>query len=60
MSAHESQVAAAIRAAKEGDVSEIDTLLMLLADPCTERSGFERYANLPPDWAAGIEVSCSS
>ncbi|HEX7750736.1 MAG TPA: YdiU family protein [Bordetella sp.] len=50
----------AIRAAKEGDVSEIDTLLMLLADPCTERSGFERYANLPPDWAAGIEVSCSS
>lgn len=50
----------AIRAAKEGDVSEIDTLLMLLADPCTERPGFERYANLPPDWAAGIEVSCSS
>jgi uncharacterized protein YdiU (UPF0061 family) len=50
----------AIRAAKEGDASEIDTLLMLLADPCTERPGFERYANLPPDWAAGIEVSCSS
>jgi uncharacterized protein YdiU (UPF0061 family) len=50
----------AIRAAKEGDVSEIDNLLMLLADPCTERPGFERYANLPPDWAAGIEVSCSS
>ncbi len=50
----------AIRAAKEGDASEIDTLLRLLADPCTERPGFERYANLPPDWAAGIEVSCSS
>ena len=50
----------AIRAAAEGDVSEIDTLLMLLADPYTERPGFERYANLPPDWAAGIEVSCSS
>jgi uncharacterized protein YdiU (UPF0061 family) len=50
----------AIRAAKEGDASEIDTLLMLLADPYTPKSGYDRYAELPPDWAAGIEVSCSS
>ncbi|HEY0295416.1 MAG TPA: YdiU family protein [Bordetella sp.] len=50
----------AIRAAKEDDASEIDTLLRLLADPCTERPGYERYAELPPEWATGIEVSCSS
>jgi len=50
----------AIRAAKQGDAGEIDTLLALLRDPCTERPGREAYAALPPDWAGGIEVSCSS
>ncbi|MCD0504108.1 protein adenylyltransferase SelO [Bordetella petrii] len=50
----------AIRAAKAGDAGEIDTLLGLLRDPCTERPGYEAYAALPPDWAGGIEVSCSS
>ena len=50
----------AIRAAQEGDVSEIDTLLHLLRDPYTEKHGYEAYAGLPPDWAGGIEVSCSS
>ncbi|WP_459614525.1 protein adenylyltransferase SelO [Bordetella sp. 2513F-2] len=50
----------AIRAAKEGDASEIDVLLDLLRDPYTPRPGREAYAALPPDWASGIEVSCSS
>jgi len=50
----------AIRAAATGDVSEIDTLLDLLRTPCVERPGFERYAALPPDWAAALSVSCSS
>ncbi|CAM4154062.1 YdiU family protein [Bordetella tumbae] len=50
----------AIRAAKTGDAGEIDTLLQLLRDPYTERAGYEAYAGLPPDWAGGIEVSCSS
>ncbi|OZI22909.1 hypothetical protein CAL18_08935 [Bordetella genomosp. 7] len=50
----------AIRAAKAGDAGEIDTLLRLLRDPCVERPGYEAYAGLPPDWAGGIEVSCSS
>src|SRR5690606_910498 len=50
----------AIRAAVKGDASEIDTLLSLLRDPCTERPGFEQYAAEPPEWAGLLEVSCSS
>lgn len=50
----------AIRAAQAGDAGEIDTLLHLLRDPFTEKPGYEAYATLPPDWAGGIEVSCSS
>lgn len=50
----------AIKAAKMGDASEIDTLMRLLRNPYVEQEGFERYAGLPPDWASAIEVSCSS
>lgn len=50
----------AIRAAQRGDAGEIDRLLYLLRDPYTEQAGYESYAALPPDWAGGIEVSCSS
>jgi len=50
----------AIRAAAQGDASEIDTLLALLRDPFQERQGAARYAELPPDWAGGLQVSCSS
>jgi len=50
----------AIRAAAQGDAGEIDRLLGLLRDPCRERPGAEAYAGLPPDWAAGLSVSCSS
>ncbi|MFY3703106.1 protein adenylyltransferase SelO family protein, partial [Achromobacter dolens] len=50
----------AIRAAKTGDAGEIETLMTLLREPFTARAGYEKYASLPPDWANGIEVSCSS
>jgi uncharacterized protein YdiU (UPF0061 family) len=50
----------AIRAAKTGDVSEIDTLMTLLRNPYVAQAGYERYAGLPPDWAGSLEVSCSS
>jgi serine/tyrosine/threonine adenylyltransferase len=50
----------AIRQAKAGDFSEIDTLHRLLQSPFDEHPGFEAYANLPPDWAAQLEISCSS
>ncbi len=50
----------AIRAAKLKDFSEVHTLLTLLETPFDEHPGHEAHAALPPDWAAGIEISCSS
>lgn len=50
----------AIRAAENDDAGEIDTLLMLLRTPYTERAGYESYAALAPDWARELHVSCSS
>lgn len=50
----------AIRAAKLGDFSELQTLQTLLARPFDEHPGFEAYADFPPDWASSISISCSS
>ncbi|WPL83399.1 YdiU family protein [Bordetella hinzii] len=50
----------AIRAAAQGDASEIDRLLTLLRQPCRAQAGAEAYAALPPDWASDLSVSCSS
>ena len=51
---------AAIRKAKHGDFSEVRRLLACLRRPYDEQPEFENYAALPPDWANGLEVSCSS
>jgi uncharacterized protein YdiU (UPF0061 family) len=50
----------AIRQAQAGDFSEIETLHNLLKSPFNEHPGFEAYADLPPDWAGQLEISCSS
>ena len=50
----------AIAAAEKRDYSEIARLHDVLRRPFDEQQANERYAQLPPDWAAGIEVSCSS
>lgn len=50
----------AIRKAKEKDFSEVRNLLACLRHPYDEQPEFEHYAALPPDWASGLEVSCSS
>jgi uncharacterized protein YdiU (UPF0061 family) len=50
----------AIRQAQAGDYSEIETLYTLLQSPFDEHPGFEAYADLPPDWASQLEISCSS
>ena len=50
----------AIRQAKSGDFSEIQTLLTLLQSPFDEHPEHEAYAQLPPAWASSIEISCSS
>ena len=50
----------AIVKARQGDYSEIGRVLDCLRQPYTTREGFEDFAKLPPDWASGLEVSCSS
>ena len=50
----------AIDKAHNKDFSEVSRLLKLLQHPFDEQPEHETYAALPPDWAAGIEVSCSS
>ena len=50
----------AIQKAEQKDFSEIEILLTLLENPFDEHPHYESYAELPPDWASHIEVSCSS
>ncbi len=50
----------AIDNAQHKDFSEVRRLLQVLQRPFDEQPEHEAYAALPPDWAAGIEVSCSS
>ena len=49
----------AIRAAQQGDFSEIERLLKVLSHPFDEPER-PSDAALPPDWAHTLEVSCSS
>ncbi|WP_019558346.1 YdiU family protein [Thioalkalivibrio sp. ALE12] len=51
---------AAIERAEAGDPSEVLRLQRILARPFDEQPEFEAYADLPPAWASGIQLSCSS
>ena len=50
----------AIEKAQNKDFSEIAKLLEVLEKPFDDQPENNKYAELPPDWASGIEVSCSS
>ena len=50
----------AIRLAKLKDFSEVNILLKLLQAPWDEHPDQNDRAGFPPEWAAGIEISCSS
>ena len=50
----------AIEKAQQKDFSEVQRLLKILQHPFDEQPEHDDYATLPPDWAAHIEVSCSS
>ncbi len=50
----------AIGRAEQGDYSEIERLLELLARPYDEQPEMAHYAAEPPDWGRRLEVSCSS
>ncbi|MFZ6774188.1 protein adenylyltransferase SelO [Undibacterium sp. SXout7W] len=50
----------AIEKAQKKDFSEIAKLLAILKNPYLEQDEYDDYAQLPPDWAKNLEVSCSS
>ena len=50
----------AIRAAKLKDFAPLHTLLAVLQTPFDEHAEHNSLAGFPPDWASGIEISCSS
>jgi serine/tyrosine/threonine adenylyltransferase len=50
----------AIEKAEQGDFAETQKLHEILRKPFDEQPEHESYASAPPDWAAGICVSCSS
>lgn len=50
----------AIEQAQNGDFAGVHKLLAVLERPFDEQPENAAYAALPPDWAAHLEVSCSS
>jgi uncharacterized protein YdiU (UPF0061 family) len=50
----------AIQSAKLKNFSVVADLLNVLQNPFDEHPAFERWANLPPEWANSISISCSS
>ncbi len=50
----------AIRQATAGDFGMVQALLNVLHSPCEEHPAFEGWADLAPEWASSIEISCSS
>jgi uncharacterized protein YdiU (UPF0061 family) len=50
----------AIRQAQQGDLTTVSRVLACLQHPFAEQPEYAAYAALPPDWANGLTVSCSS
>ena len=50
----------AIAQAQTGDMTMVHNLHTVLATPFDEHPAHDAWAGLPPDWAASIEISCSS
>jgi uncharacterized protein YdiU (UPF0061 family) len=50
----------AIAQAQQGDMNMVSELLTVLQTPFDEHPRHNAWADLPPDWAAHIEISCSS
>ncbi len=50
----------AIEKAESGDFSEVKTLQKICAKPFTKQPKYQTYSDIPPAWAKGICISCSS
>ena len=42
------------------DLSEVERLCTVLRRPYDEQPEFDHYAKPPPEWAVGLQLSCSS
>ena len=54
------RVVSPIRAAQGGDFAPLAQLQNALDTPFDEPLAHPHFTALPPDWAQGIEISCSS
>ena len=50
----------AIEQAESGDFDEVTRLVHLLQQPYDDQPEFGQYADLSPDWARHLDLSCSS
>jgi serine/tyrosine/threonine adenylyltransferase len=50
----------AIEKAEMDDFSEVDRLLKILENPFDEQEEYNSYAQIPPNWASDMTISCSS
>lgn len=50
----------AIRAARAGDFTLVQSLQQVLAQPFVEQPAHSDWADFPPEWASSIAISCSS
>ena len=50
----------AIQAAEIGDFSSLNTLIEVLKKPYVENENYNKFSEVPPEWADKLEISCSS
>ena len=50
----------AIQTAEHGDLSVLNLLIEVLQNPYTEEKKYDKFSEIPPEWAKKIEISCSS
>ena len=50
----------AIQTAERGDLSALNLLIEVLQNPYTEDKKYNKFSEIPPEWAKKIEISCSS
>ena len=50
----------AIQTAERGDLSALNLLIEVLQNPFTDDEKYNKFSEIPPEWAKKIEISCSS
>jgi uncharacterized protein YdiU (UPF0061 family) len=50
----------AIQTAERGDLSALNLLIEVLQNPYVDDKKYNKFSEIPPEWAKKIEISCSS